>query len=247
MIPGVASPELGNRRDLLVYLPSSYASGLRRYPGVYMQDGQNLFDPATSFAGDWGLGPILARAGREGYDTIVVGIPNMGTERIAEYSPFPDAKIGGGRGDRYLDFLLNTVKPLIDARYRTRPERAATGIAGSSMGGLISLYAFFHRAEAFGFVGGLSPSLWFAEAAIFPVVETAPFIPGKIYLDIGTLEGPDPVSGVVRLRDLLLAKGYRRGRDLLWVEELGGRHNEAAWGRRFGQALPFLLSHHGGM
>jgi predicted alpha/beta superfamily hydrolase len=172
----------------------------------------------------------------------VVAIPNAGEERIREYSPFLDPKIGGGAGDRYLDFLLDTLKPLIDSRFRTRPEPAATGIAGSSLGGLISLYGFFRRAGAFGFVAAISPSLWFADKAIFPLVEASPFVPGRIYLDTGTEEGTESLLNARRMRDLLIKKGYRDGVSLRWVEEAGAGHQEAVWGRRFKAALPFLLS-----
>ena len=148
VIPQVYSASLGNSRDILVYLPSSYAKTERRFPVLYMHDGQNLFDPNTSFAGEWGVDVALARAPRKGRRAIIVGIPNMGMERIREYSPFVDARSGGGLGDAYLDFLLGTVKPMIDERYRTQPEPRSTGIVGSSLGGLISAYAFF-RIQSF--------------------------------------------------------------------------------------------------
>lgn len=240
-LEGFASPELGNRRDVLVYVPPSYHREERAYPVLYMQDGQNLFDPATSYAGDWGLGRVMASAARRGIEAIVVGVPNMGVERLAEYSPFVDPVEGGGAGDRYLDFLARTLKPAIDQRFRTRTDREHTGIAGSSMGGLISLYAFFHAPSVFGFVGAMSPSLWFAGDAIFSLVERAPFRPGRIYLDIGALEGPTHVARARRMRDLLSLKGYRLGQDLRWLESRCGRHDEASWGRRFARALPFLL------
>src|SRR6188768_2180221 len=105
VIPSVASRELGNRRDILVYLPSSYEKTDRPYPVLYMHDGQNLFDPATSFAGEWGVDTAMAKAPRKGRRAIVVGIPNAGAGRIHEYSPFVDARIGGGKGDAYLDWL----------------------------------------------------------------------------------------------------------------------------------------------
>jgi predicted alpha/beta superfamily hydrolase len=149
---------------------------------------------------------------------------------------------GGGKGDAYLDFLIHTVKSKIDREFRTLAGRAGTGIGGSSMGGLLSLYGFFRRPEIFGFCASLSPSLWFADRAIFPLVETAPFIPGRIYLDIGTEEGSASLANARRMRELLLARGYREGIDLRWVEDEGGGHNEAAWGRRFKAAVPFLLN-----
>jgi predicted alpha/beta superfamily hydrolase len=238
----IRSPQLDNSRDILVYLPPNYDSSTRRYPVIYMQDGQNLFDPATSFAGDWGLLAGLDSAARRGLAPIVVAVANMGEERIAEYSPFVDSMAGGGRADQYLDFLLDTLKPAVDREFRTVPGREGTGIAGSSMGGLLSLFGFFRRPEAFGFCAALSPSLWFADRAIFPLVEAAPYIPGRIYLDIGTEEGSASLANARQMRELLLARGYREGVDLRWVEEIGGGHHEAAWGRRFKAAVPFLLT-----
>lgn len=244
-IHAVESPQLGNRRNLLVYTPASYERGDARYPVIYMHDGQNLFDPATSFAGDWGLKTALAWASRRGLDAIVVGIPNMGAARIDEYTPFMDRKVGGGSGDRYLDYLINTVKPLVDARFRTLPDRAHTGIAGSSLGGLISLYAYFRHPSVFGFAAALSPALWFANAAILSLVEQAPRLAGRIYLDVGLQEGDVHVTLARYLHNVLLAKGYEPHRDLRWVEDEEGRHHESAWGRRFRRALPFLLRNGG--
>lgn len=241
VIPDVYSPQLGNRRDILVYLPSSYSRTDRPYPVLYMHDGQNLFDPTTSFAGEWGMDAAMARAPRKGRRAIVVGIPNMGVDRIREYSPFVDPTNGGGMGDAYLDFLLQTVKPMIDAQYRTLPGVASTGIAGSSLGGFISLYAFFRSPQSWGYCGVLSPALWFAGGAIFRYVREAPYVPGRIYLDVGTREGEGTLHNAREMRDLLVAKGYERGKDLHWVEDEGGMHNEAAWGRRMRTALPFLL------
>lgn len=241
----VFSPQLKNARGILVYLPPGYDTSSRRYPVVYMQDGQNLFDPRTSFAGDWGLLGVLDSVARRGTVPIVVAIPNMGEERIAEYSPFVDSMAGGGKGDDYLDFLLDTLKPMIDSEFRTIPGREGTGIGGSSMGGLISLYGFFRRPEAFAFCASQSPSLWFADRAIFPFVEAAPFVPGRIYLDIGTDEGTASLANARRMRELLIARGYREGLDLRWVEDAGAGHHEAAWGQRFRTALPFLLTPRG--
>lgn len=243
VLADVYSPELANRRDVVVYLPPSYHSGRRSYPVLYMHDGQNLFDPATSFAGDWGLGRIMAASARRGLEAIVIGVPNRGTERLDEYSPFPDrAGRGGGRGAAYAAFLARTLKPLVDRRFRTRASRDHTLIAGSSMGGLISLYALFRHPRVFGGAAALSPSLWFAGGAIFSSVGRAAFVPARIYLDIGALEGAEHVANARRMRDLLLAKGYRPELDLRWLESRTGRHDERSWGRRFARALPWLLS-----
>lgn len=239
-LPAVYSPELDNRRDILVFVPPSYARGSARYQVIYMHDGQNLFDAATSFAGPWGVGGAIERASRQGVDAIVVGIPNIGATRIDEYSPFVGAE-GGGKGDRYLEFIRGTIKSLVDERFRTLPDREHTGIAGSSMGGLISLYALFRYPEAFGFAAALSPSVWFAGGAILEVIARAPRLPGRLYVDIGTREDARSVEFARRLRDVLLEKGDAMRRDLQWVEDPDGVHHESAWGRRFRKALPFLL------
>jgi predicted alpha/beta superfamily hydrolase len=240
-IEGVYSPELDNKRDLLVSLPGGYSARTRQYPVIYMHDGQNLFDPATSFSGSWNVDVAMAEVSLDGLNAIVVGIPNMGHERLAEYSPFEHPQLGGGRGDLYLDFLVSTVKPLIDERYLTAADREHTGIVGSSMGGLISLHAFFQYPAVFGFAGILSPSLWLSETETFAFIEKAPFSPGKLYLDVGHLEGAHHVAKALRLRQLLEAKGYRLEKDLMWVEEEIGGHHESSWARRFRDALPFLL------
>lgn len=237
----VGSESPGLDRDLAVYLPPSYGHGDRRYPVLYMQDGQNLFDPEASFAGSWRVDLAMNRAAARGLEGIVVGIPNAGEERIAEYSPFDDPESGLGRGGDYVGYLAGIIKPLVDGRFRTLPQRETTGVVGSSMGGLISLFAFFARPDVFGVMGALSPSLWFAARAIFEPLEAAPFHPGRLYLDVGRLEGAVTLEDARRLRRLLHSKGYREGEHLRYVEDRAGKHEEAAWSRRFRAALPFLL------
>lgn len=250
-LSGVYSPELGNTRDVYVYLPPGYDEDVRRYPVVYMQDGQNLFDTDTGFAGSWHAEEAAAATARLGQPAILVGVANAGVDRIPEYSPFNDATFGVARGDLYLDFLIRTLKPIIDKQYRTLRDHRWTGIAGSSMGGLISFYAAFTRADIFGFAGALSPSFWFADNAIFPVIEDAlerenPDVARpRIYLDVGRYDGPRAVADAQRMRDLLVRYGYRRGADLRWVEDPRGAHQEASWARRFRKALPALLASHG--
>lgn len=250
----VWSPQLANYRNLFVYLPPSYEATERRYPALYMQDGQNLFDRTTSFADEWKVDETMERLSREGIEALVVGIPNRGVQRLAEYSPFDDAYHGRGRGDRYLAFVQETVKPLIDRDFRTLPGREHTGIMGSSMGGLISLYAFFSLPHIFGFAGVMSPSFWYAEKAIFPFVRNAPYVSGRIYMDVGTREygGSMTEKGararsrshygqVRRMKRILVQKGYRPRSDLLVVEEKWAAHHEPAWARRLPDALRFLL------
>ena len=240
-LPDVESSELGNRRDLTVWLPPGYARSERRYPVIYMHDGQNLFDPRLSYAEPWRVDRAMEHAAKRVGDAIVVAIPNRGMERIDEYSPFVDSRAGGGKGDRYLDWIVGTVKPLVDDRFRTRPDRAHTGMAGSSMGGLITLYGYLRDPSVFGLVGVMSPSLWFAGRSIFSTLRASPYVPGRIYLDIGAREGAKALDDARDMRDALVAKGYALGRELRWVEDPRGRHNEVDWGRRFGEAVTFLL------
>jgi predicted alpha/beta superfamily hydrolase len=207
-----------------------------------MQDGQNLFDPEASFAGSWRVDLAMNWAAARRLEGIVVAVPNAGEARIAEYSPFDDPEGGPGRGADYVSLLADTIKPLVDGRYRTRPERTATSVAGSSMGGLISLFAFFARPDVFGVMAALSPSLWLAGRAIFGLLDSAPFHSGRLYLDVGRLEGAETLENARRLRDLLRAKGYVPDVHLRYVEDPAGGHAEAAWSRRFRAALPFLLS-----
>jgi predicted alpha/beta superfamily hydrolase len=236
----VWSPHLRSRRNIDVYLPDSYDEGRQRYPVVYMQDGQNLSDPAIAFGGQtWHLHEGLAWLADRGIEPIVVGLHNTAA-RLSEYSPFSDAKHGGGEGDRYARFLIDTVKPRIDASYRTRRDREWTIVAGSSMGGLISLFLFFRRPSPFGGAAVMSPSIWFAGRAILTYVEAARQTRGRIYLDTGTSEGLSTLRNARALNRLLRRKGYRKD-SLRYVEAEGHQHREADWAWRLPQALEFLL------
>ncbi len=236
------SPQLRNKRAVDVYLPASYRAGRARYPVVYAQDGQNLSDPAIAFGGTtWQLEGALERLRTRGIEAIVVGVHNTGEARLAEYSPFADPRHGGGAGARYCRFLIDTVKTRIDAEYRTRRGRDDTAILGSSMGGLISIYAFFLRPSPFGRAAAMSPSVWFGRGAILEFVEQARFTRGRVYLDTGTAEGAGTLRDARALARALRQKGYH-GRDVFrYVEAAGHRHTEADWAQRLPAALEFLL------
>lgn len=259
--PGLHSPQLNNQRDVLVWLPASYRSSGRRYPVLYMHDGQNLFDAETSYVGEWQVDETLLRLGAEGREAIIVGLPNQGDDRVYEYDPYPpDVFVPeGGRGDRYLDFIIETVKPLIDGSFRTLPGQPHTGIAGSSMGGLISLYALLTRPDVFSFCGAFSPAFWFGDFGLERTVAERARGAGRLYMDVGGREGhvfmgqpglwtgseaeadATYLDGVRRLRTGLLAGGYREPETLLYVEEAEALHREDAWARRLPDALRFLL------
>jgi predicted alpha/beta superfamily hydrolase len=235
------SPQLRNHRYVDVYLPDSYEDDTRRrHPTVYMQDGQNLSDPAIAFAGQtWNLHEGLAWLAERGLEPIVVGVHNT-PARLAEYSPFADARHGGGEGEKYARFLIDTLKPRIDASYRTRRDRDATVVAGSSMGGLIALYLYFRRPSPFGRVAVMSPSIWFAGRAVLNFVDRARQTRGRIYLDVGTAEGAGTLKNTRVLNRLLRRKGYRKD-TLRFIEAEGHQHREPDWAWRLPQALDFLL------
>ncbi len=242
LVTDIPGPTPDDARSVVVHLPGNYAEEVRRYPVIYMQDGQNLFDDGTSYAGSWGLSAELVSASRLGADAIIVGIYHASQHRINEYSPFVDDRVGGGEALAYVTWLCDVLRPIINERYRTLPAREQTGVAGSSMGGLFSLFALFERGDVFGFAAVMSPSLWFARGAIFDWVRSKPFVDARIYLDVGAREGDRTLANARRMRTVLEQKGYARGERLRWVEDAIGVHHESAWGRRFRKALPALLS-----
>jgi predicted alpha/beta superfamily hydrolase len=237
----VWSPELGNTRAVDVYLPPAYQSSRKRYPVIYLQDGQNLSNPETAFAGTWELPRALEVLASEGIEAIAVGIHHAGDRRNAEYSPYRDSRHGGGHGRKYLRFVAHTLKPRIDARFRTRPERAATAIGGSSMGGLISLYALLRFGTTFGAACVMSPALWFGDRRIFDAAAIASLRPSRLYLDVGTEEGGEALRDARRMRRLLRERGCCPG-SLRYVEAERAPHAESAWAKRLAGALAYVLS-----
>jgi predicted alpha/beta superfamily hydrolase len=237
---------LRNQRDLVVYLPPGYQEQPdRRFPVLYMHDGQNLFDGATSFVQgqDWHVGHSAdaeIRAGRV-EPLIIVGIYNVGKARIQEYTPTKAPRLGGGRADRYGRFLLDEVMPFVNSQYRVQLGPQNTGIGGSSLGGLVSLFIGLSRPDVFGKIAALSPSVWWNQRVIHTFttgmnVESRP----RIWLDIGTREGPRIVEDVERYRDILVRRGWQCERDLHYERLEGAEHNEAAWAQRVAPFLRFL-------
>jgi predicted alpha/beta superfamily hydrolase len=200
-------------------------------PVLYLQDGQNLFDPATSYAGHWGVLETLAELGGA-HPMLVVGVPNLGVGRLKEYSPFDDAIRGVGEGVGYLNWLRTVVKPLVDESCATLPEREHTGVGGSSMGGLFAIYAVLGGAASFGAAVVMSPALWYADGAVFRWLRRQPGPVGQIHLDVGLLEGEDTVFDARRMHDLLLDRGWTLGTSLHYDEDVEGDHDEASWARR---------------
>jgi predicted alpha/beta superfamily hydrolase len=238
-------------RDIIVYLPPNYdAETPRRYPVFYLHDGQNVFDAATSYAGEeWHADEIAEDLIFSGViePLIIVGIYNAGMHRIDEYTPTADAQgHQGGKARHYAAMIVEELKPFIDAEYRTLDGPEYTAMGGSSLGGLATLYAGLRHPDIFGKLAVLSPSVWWRNAVILRVVRDHP-ISGpkpKIWLDVGTAEGDNPsrtVHDTRRLRDVLIRQGWTLGQDLAYHEETNGLHNEQAWAARLPHVLHFLF------
>jgi predicted alpha/beta superfamily hydrolase len=244
---GFRSRFLRNQRDLIVYLPPGYDAQLaRRFPVLYLHDGQNLFDGATSFIPgmDWHVGQSADRGIQEKkiQPLIIVGIYNAGKARVREYTPTRVPRLGGGSADRFAKFLLKEVMPFTQGEYRTLSGQEFTGMGGSSLGGLVSLYLGLKLPHVFGKLAALSPSVWWNQRVITRFAETAPVHPRpRVWLDVGTREGPRVVKDVEQFRDVLLRKGWRLDQDLHYERVEGGEHNEAAWAQRVGPFLEFLF------
>lgn len=242
-------PQLGRNRRVWIYLPPGYAAGSTRYPVLYMHDGQNVFDNATSFVGEWGVDETLDSLNAVGdKDVIVVAVDHGGSKRFDEYSPWKNAKYGGGEGDKYVDFLVKTLKPYIDSHYRTLPDRLNTGVAGSSMGGLISLYAILKYPDVFSRAGIFSPAFWVAPEAYSYVSQARPLRPdSRLYFVIGGQEAANGdeaatyVAGQERMVDSLVAHGLRRDLNVVAFSRADGKHSEWFWRREFPAVYQWLF------
>ena len=238
---------LRNQRDVVVYLPPGYEEQpWRHFSVLYLHDGQNLFDGSTAFVPgqDWHVGQsadaVISRG--EAEPLIIVGIYNTGKARIREYTPTRVPKLGGGRADRYAKFLIEELKPFIDSGYRTLSGPQHTGMGGSSLGGLVSLYLGLRMPHIFGRLAALSPSVWWNQRIMLRFAASADVHPRpRLWLDIGTREGPRIVQDVEQFRDILLQKGWQYDQDLHYERVEGAEHNEAAWALRVEPFLRFLF------
>lgn len=240
IVPAFASPQLNNSRALRIFLPASYSENTaKRYPVLYMHDGQNLFDAKTAaFGTEWGIDETVNRLVATGVmeEIIVVGIDNT-PDRIPEYTPCCDPKHGGGKLDAYQAFVVDTVKPYIDKTLRTLPGKEHTAIMGSSLGGLASVIIAQRKPEVFSKAGGVSSSFWWNNKSL--VSKPPARVPVKFYVDAGTSN--DGLEETRLIRDAMLKQGYRDGIDLFYYADTGGGHNEKSWAARVDKPLAWFF------
>lgn len=231
-------PQLNRTRRIWAYLPDNYLSSKKRFPVLYMHDGQNLFDEATSGFGEWGVDECLDSLFKQGVkECIVIGIDN-GPKRMSEYNPYEFKPYGAGEGDKYVDFIATTLKPYIDKNFRTLKNKKNTFIAGSSMGGLISLYAVIKYPKVFGGAGIFSPAFWTASGIENDVNKMAKKINSKLFFYAGGKESdrmiPDMKKIEADIKVLSPSKIYER-------VDMDAKHNEAAWRKYFPEFYKWML------
>ncbi len=237
-------------RHVRVWLPKHYHDDPeRRFPVLYLMDGQNVFEPDTAFAGvSWRAGQTAQKLVDKGRieAAILVGVDNSGRHRIDDYTPEPF----GGAGGHAFDFgrmLTDEIKPFVDAHYRTLGDREHTAIAGASLGGLFALHLALSRPDVFSRAAALSPTVWWGNGAILRrIARLRERPPLRIWIDIGKCEAPLLRQQVRTLHDLLLEKGWQKSRvarraSLRHADVARGRHDEASWGKRFDRVLKFLF------
>ena len=248
-------PGLERRSDIYVWLPPGYRRSRRRYPVIYLHDGGNLFDTRTSFAGaTWEAGEALTWLHGKGLDAIAVGVPCSPDRRIEEYTPYLGTQVrarqpglGEAAADAYVAFLTDHLKPWVDATLRTHPERQHTLIAGSSMGGVVSLHAWLRRPDVFGGVGAFSTAFWVPGEQHLREIELAVAAPGpptRFYLDVGGHEVPDSPRRQASYRrdtERVVAALQGAGVPVRYTYDSAAYHFETAWAERLPSALAWLL------
>lgn len=217
--------QLNRKRRIWIYLPEAYALSNKKFSVMYMQDGQNLFDVLTAPFGEWGADEMMDSV-REGRQSIIVGIDHGGNTRLNEYNPY-NSKFGKGEGDAYAEFIVKTLKPYIDSAYRTKPSRENTMIAGSSMGGLISLYTALKYPQVFGGAGIFSPAFWIAPQLKDFIKQQSVSLPRPaLYFVCGEMESENMASDMADIYKLIRQQGNT---NTYFKTISDGRHNEKFW------------------
>lgn len=234
-------PQLNRTRRIWMYFPPGYENSGINYPVLYMHDGQNLFDASTAFSGEWEVDETLNTLSSQGrHVPLVVGIDNGGGDRIGEYTPWANAQYGGGDGEKYLQFIVETLKPYIDQNYRTLSDRENTGILGSSLGGLISHYGALKYQNVFSKAGLFSPSYWYSDSIWTFTHNTVKNQNMRLFQLCGTNESAGMVADMQRMNDSLLNIGFEQ--EFIRNKIVNaGQHNEKLWREAFGEAYLWLF------
>ncbi len=223
-------PQLKRVRRVSIYLPPGYSSSQKRYPVLYMHDGQNVFDDSTSFAGEWGVDETMDSISSHSREIIVVAIDHGGQKRTNEYCPYDMERFGKGEGDQYVDFLAKTLKPFIDKNYRTEKGKQNTFIAGSSMGGLISMYAVLKYPKVFGGAGIFSPSFWIAPKIFDDIKAKGKQVNSKIYFYCGKQESESMERDMVKVFEEMRKVSKAK---MACIVRPDGKHTEWVWREEF--------------
>jgi predicted alpha/beta superfamily hydrolase len=237
-------PQLGRKRRIAALLPHDYYENQKSYPVLYLNDGQNLFDENAPF-GNWAIDEGLEKLAGKGFSNIIViAIDHGGEDRITEYLPFFNPRFGKGQGVLYLKFVEETLKPYVDKKYRTLTDRSHTGIGGSSMGGLISLFAGFNHQHIFSKLMVFSPSLWIAPKIFQEAQNFHPELGLDLYIYAGGRESANHLPNVMRFKKTLLAghKNFSQFRVHLSLNP-EGTHSEHYWRQEFPKAVEWLYTH----
>ena len=235
-------PQLNRTRRIRILLPTNYFNSDTYYPVLYMHDGQNLFVNSESFAGEWEVDEAMLQFEQNGYDgALIVAIDNGLENRINEYTPWAHPEYGGGEGEEYVDFIVNTLKPFIDENYRSLPEREFNGIMGSSLGGLISHYAGIGYQSVFSKVGIFSPSYWYTD----DIYEYTDLIGKeesmKFYLLGGGQESAGLEAQMENMVTLLQDQGFNPNTEINFEFDPSGQHSEWFWADYFPEAFQWLF------
>ncbi len=233
---------LDRNRQIRIYLPPDYMKTDKKYPVLYMHDGQNLFDDLTSYAGEWGVDESLNELAKtSGLELIVVGIDNGAEKRMNELGPWENKEFGKAEGKQYMDFIVTQIKPYIDNAYRTFKDRKNTAIMGSSMGGLISHYAMYKYPEVFSKAGIFSPSYWFSDQ-VFSFTQNNP-IPkdARLFLLVGQKEGNGMTVNTQKMYDQIYSSKHPK-ENITAIIDPKGDHNEAFWQKHFTPAIQWLFA-----
>lgn len=235
----IEAPQLQTKKKIWVYLPLNYDKSEQKYPVIYMHDAQNLFDKEASFAGEWKIDETLDSLKAK---VIVIGIEHGNEKRFEELTPYKNEIRGGGKADNYLDFIVKTLKPQIDTTYRTKTNAHNTCIWGSSLGGLVSIYAALKYPDVFGKVGCFSPAFWVNEKEIFDKMENTSKFNTKIYMLCGDKEDDGSMVAHVKAMETLINSKRCECKKLnKTVIIKDGEHNEKLWRNAFAKAYLWLF------